>query len=114
MLGVLDMSELDPRQFGTAERACEAEQQQGPLAQARQVLADAGRDLAQDRDADGEFGPGTLAGLSGHAGDAGQRLTHVGGAGRTRDTRRARRHGRRGGCFRLWPGGRACPRCGER
>ena len=64
----------DRRQLGPAQRAGEAHQQQGAVAQAAQVVADRGEDLAQHADRGGEFLRRELAALRGVAADAGQRL----------------------------------------
>jgi hypothetical protein len=78
---LLDLAVLNPRQLGPLEGSREAEQQQGAVAQAGQVLGDGGCHIAQDRDVGGELGAWPLAGLAGYAGDAGQGLASIGGAG---------------------------------
>ena len=64
----------DRRQLGPAQRAGEADQQQGAVAQPAQVVADRGEDLAQHADRGGEFLRREFAALGGVAADAGQRL----------------------------------------
>jgi hypothetical protein len=63
-LGLLKIAALDPGQLGAATGAGEAEQQQCPVAQPRQVIADRRQDLAQDADLRGEVRLGTLASRS--------------------------------------------------
>ena len=64
----------DRRQLGPAQRAGEADQQQGAVAQPAQVVADRGEDLAQHADRGGEFLRREFAALRGVAADAGERL----------------------------------------
>ena len=66
--------QADRRQLGPAQRAGEAGQQQGAVAQAAQVVADRGEDLAQHADRGGEFLRRELAALRGVAADTGERL----------------------------------------
>ena len=64
----------DRRQLGPAQRAGEAGQQQGAVAQAAQVVADRGEDLAQHADRGGEFLRREFAALRGVTADTGERL----------------------------------------
>ena len=64
----------DPGQLGAAERPGEAQQQQRPVAQPGQVVADRRQDLAQDADLGREFRPGTLACLLGQPVEPGKGL----------------------------------------
>ena len=66
-----DMLEADRRQFGAAQGAGKADQQQRAVAQSGQVVADRGQDLAQDVGGDGELLGRQFAGIGGGAADAG-------------------------------------------
>ena len=79
--GIAEALDPDRRQFGTAERAGEADQQQGAVAQPGQVIGDAGQDLAQDIGGGGELLGRQLAGIGGFAMDAGQGGGDVGFGG---------------------------------
>ena len=72
--GGFQVLQPDRRQLGPAQRAGEADQQQGAVAPAAQVVADRGEDLAQHADRGGEFLRREFAALRGVAADAGQRL----------------------------------------
>ena len=74
MFGRLEMGNLDAGELGAAEGAGEAHQQQRPVAQPRQVVADRCHDLAQDADFRRELRLGTLAGLPGQSVEPGERL----------------------------------------
>jgi hypothetical protein len=67
VLAFLQVVHGDPGELATAERAGKADQQQGAIAYARQVVGDCGDDLGQNGDPRGELGPGTIAGLAGDA-----------------------------------------------
>ena len=75
------MLDPDRRQLGAAQRAGEADQQQGAVAQPDQVVGDAGQDLAQDLGGGGELLRRQLAGVGGFAMDAGQGCGDVGFGG---------------------------------
>ena len=77
-LARLDVLDPDRRQFGAAQRAGEADQQQGAVAQPCEVVGHACQDLAQDVGGGGELLGRQLAGIGGGAMNAGQGGRDVG------------------------------------
>jgi len=65
------MLDADGGEFGTAQRAGEAEQQQRAVAQPGEIGLDRCQDLAQDRRGGGEFAGRHVAGFGGVPGDPG-------------------------------------------